>query len=285
MLRKVFAMLAAIVTIAVAVSLVERRTESAAADKVLGMGTAGRITKWVATDTIGDSVISEGSNGHVGIGQPPADSALFIVNANSDAPDTAVRGHNNGTGRGLQGTSDGGIGVNGIGRVGLNGITSSTDPNDPLGAAIRGTSSTPGVPAGFFQGDVHVNGVLTKAAGSFRIDHPLDPEHKYLSHSFVESPDMMNIYNGNITTDKSGYATVTLPNYFDALNRDFRYQLTVVGEFAQAIVASKISGNSFRIRTDKPNVEVSWQVTGVRKDKFAEENRIKVESDKPKVGR
>ena len=23
--------------------------------------------------------------------------------------------------------------------------------------------------------------------------HPLDPEHKYLSHSFVESPDMMNI--------------------------------------------------------------------------------------------
>jgi hypothetical protein len=278
-------MLAAIVTIAVAVSLVERRTESAPADKVLGTGTAGRITKWVATDTIGDSVISEGSNGHVGIGQPPADSALFIVNANSDAPDTAVRGHNNGTGRGLQGTSDGGIGVNGIGRVGLNGITSSTDPNDPLGAAIRGTSSTPGVPAGFFQGDVHVNGMLTKAAGSFRIDHPLDPEHKYLSHSFVESPDMMNIYNGNITTDKSGYATVTLPNYFDALNRDFRYQLTVVGEFAQAIVASKISGNSFRIRTDKPNVEVSWQVTGVRKDKFAEENRIKVESDKPKVGR
>jgi len=269
MLKKVFAMLAAIVTIAVAVSLLERRTESAPADKVIGMGTAGRIARWVATDTIGDSVISEGSNGHVGIGQPPADSALFIVNANSDAPDTAVRGHNNGTGRGLQGTSDGGIGVNGIGRVGLNGIT----------------SSTPGVPAGFFQGDVHVNGVLTKAAGSFRIDHPLDPEHKYLSHSFVESPDMMNIYNGNITTDKSGYATVTLPNYFDALNRDFRYQLTVVGEFAQAIVASKISGNSFRIRTDKPNVEVSWQVTGVRKDKFAEENRIKVESDKPKVGR
>ena len=69
------------------------------------------------------------------------------------------------------------------------------------------------------------------------------------------------------------------------MNRDFRYQLTVVGEFAQAIVASKISGNSFRIRTDQPNVEVSWQVTGVRKDKFAEENRIKVESDKPRVAR
>ena len=284
MLRKVFAMLAAIVTIAVAISLLERRTESASADKVVGTGTAGRITKWVATDTIGDSVISEGSNGHVGIGQPPADSALFIVNANSDAPDTAVRGHNNGTGRGLQGTSDGGIGVNGIGRVGLNGITSSTDPNDPLGAAIRGTSSTPGVPAGFFQGDVHVNGTLTKAAGSFRIDHPLDPENKYLSHSFVESPDMMNIYNGNVTTDGNGYATVVLPNYFEALNREFRYQLTVVGQFAQAIVSEKIRSNSFKIRTDKPNTEVSWQVTGVRKDKFAEEHRIPVESNKPKSG-
>ena len=285
MLRKILipiAIVMAVVTIGISL---ERRTESAPADKVLGTGTAGRITKWLATDTIGDSVISEASNGHVGIGQPPADSALFIVNANSDAPDTAVRGHNNGTGRGLQGTSDGGIGVNGIGRVGLNGITSSTDPNDPLGAAIRGTSSTPGVPAGFFQGDVHVNGMLTKAAGSFRIDHPLDPEHKYLSHSFVESPDMMNIYNGNVTTDRNGYATVILPNYFEALNRDFRYQLTVVGQFAQAIVADKIRSNSFKIRTDKPGTEVSWQVTGVRKDKFAEENRIKVESDKPKVGR
>ena len=285
MFRKFVALFSIFIAVVMIGVIYEQKAESAPADKVVGAGTAGRITKWVATDTVGDSGISEGSNGHVGIGQPPADSALFIVNVNSDAPDTAVRGHNNGTGRGLQGTSDGGIGVNGIGRVGLNGITSSTDPNDPLGAAIRGTSSTPGVPAGFFQGDVHVNGTLTKAAGSFRIDHPLDPEHKYLSHSFVESPDMMNIYNGNITTDKSGNATIVLPAYFEALNRDFRYQLTVLGQFAQAIVSEKIRSNSFKIRTDKPNTEVSWQVTGIRRDKYAEENRIKVESDKPKLVR
>jgi len=84
---------------------------------------------------------------------------------------------------------------------------------------------------------------LTKGSGSFKIDHPLDPAKKYLSHSFVESPDMMNVYNGNVTTDRHGFAIVTLPSYFEALNRDFRYQLTVIGQFAQAIVAEEISHN------------------------------------------
>jgi hypothetical protein len=89
-------------------------------------------------------------------------------------------------------------------------------------------------------GNLNVGGTLTKHAGAFRIDHPLDPEHKFLSHSFVESPDMMNLYNGNVTTDARGLATVVLPAYFEALNQDFRYQLTVIGRFAQAIVAREI---------------------------------------------
>jgi hypothetical protein len=124
-------------------------------------------------------------------------------------------------------------------------------------------------------------GTLSKHAGSFKIDHPLDPANKYLYHSFVESPDMMNVYNGNVTTDKRGYATVTLPDYFEALNRDFRYQLTVIGQFAQAIVATKIGNNRFVIRTNKPKVEVSWQVTGIRQDAYANAHRIPVEEDKP----
>jgi hypothetical protein len=48
---------------------------------------------------------------------------------------------------------------------------------------------------------------------------------------------------------------VTLPDWFQALNRDFRYQLTVIGQFAQAVVASKVSQNQFVLRTDKPQVE------------------------------
>jgi hypothetical protein len=123
-------------------------------------------------------------------------------------------------------------------------------------------------------GRVVINGILSKGGGSFKIDHPIDPENKYLSHSFVESPDMMNIYNGNVKTDASGKARVQLPDYFEALNMEFRYQLTVIGSFSQAIIADEISNNSFEIATDKPNVKVSWQVTGVRKDAFAKSNRI-----------
>ena len=134
--------------------------------------------------------------------------------------------------------------------------------------------------AGLFHGDVQVDGVLSKAGGSFKIDHPLDPENKYLSHSFVESPDMMNIYNGNITTDQNGLAVVELPDYFESLNRDFRYQLTVIGQFAQAIVAEKVKDNRFRIQTTAPGVEVSWQVTGIRQDAWANKNRIQVEEVK-----
>ncbi len=145
------------------------------------------------------------------------------------------------------------------------------------GAASSATSNW----AGYFSGNVDVTGTLLKGGGAFKIDHPLDPENKYLQHSFVESPDMMNIYNGNIVTDDKGFATVEMPTYFDALNRDFRYQLTVIGQFAQAIVAEEINDGRFVIQTDKPNVKASWQVTGIRQDKWANANRIQVELDKP----
>ena len=134
------------------------------------------------------------------------------------------------------------------------------------------------------EGNVYVKN-LTKGGGSFKIDHPLDPANKYLYHSFVESPDMMNIYNGNVTTDAQGDAVVHLPDWFESLNRDFRYQLTVIGQFAQAIVATEIAEGRFSIKTDKPNVKVSWQVTGIRQDAWANANRIPVEEEKPEVER
>lgn len=133
-------------------------------------------------------------------------------------------------------------------------------------------------------GSVQVTGALSKGGGSFKIDHPLDPENKYLYHSFVESPDMMNVYNGNITTDANGYATITLPDYFEALNKDFRYQLTIVDEndtaWSFAKVVQKVHNNTFVIRTSAPEIEVSWQITGIRKDNWAEQNRIPNAVDK-----
>jgi TGF-beta propeptide len=134
--------------------------------------------------------------------------------------------------------------------------------------------------AGYFGGNVTIDGNLSKSGGSFKIDHPLDPANKYLYHSFVESPDMMNIYNGNVTTDAHGDAVVELPEWFEALNRDFRYQLTVLGQFAQAIVSQKVADHHFAIKTDKPEVEVSWQVTGIRQDAWANAHRIPVEENK-----
>lgn len=129
-------------------------------------------------------------------------------------------------------------------------------------------------------GDVAVFGTLSKGGGSFKIDHPLDPANKYLLHSFVESPDMMNIYNGNVITDARGHASIELPDWFETLNRDFRYQLTVIGSFARAMVAEEVHGNRFAIRTESPNTKVSWQVTGIRKDGWAEKHRIPVELEK-----
>ena len=96
---------------------------------------------------------------------------------------------------------------------------------------------------------------------------------------------MKNIYDGTVTTDSEGNAEVTLPDWFEAVNQDFRYQLTVIGQFAQAIVATKIANHRFTIKTDKPSVEVSWQVTGVRHDAFAQANRLVVEVDKPTAER
>jgi hypothetical protein len=130
------------------------------------------------------------------------------------------------------------------------------------------------------QGNCHVAGTLSKTAGSFKIDHPLDPEHKWLSHSFVESPDMMNVYNGNVVLDGKGEATVHLPDYFAALNRDFRYQLTPIGGHAPLYVAAKVTGNAFRIAGGTAGLEVSWQVTGIRQDDYATEHPIVVETPK-----
>ena len=179
---------------------------------------------------------------------------------------------------GVLGTADG---SNSAGVYGQNRLSAAVwGHSSGVGSAIYGENVGTGF-AGRFIGPVNIQGTLSKSAGSFQIDHPLDPANKFLSHSFVESPDMKNIYDGNITTDASGSATVTLPDYFAALNRDYRYQLTVLSQFAQAIVSRKIAGNTFEIRTDKPGVEVSWQVTGIRQDAYAKEHPIVVEEFKP----
>ena len=196
-------------------------------------------------------------------------------------------------GLGGPGTFTGGIGVAGYGAPGqpidpggdgvyaLGGGGMSGGDGDGIFATNPdgGTKGTGGY-AGNFRGDINVTGTVYASAKDFEIDHPLDPANRYLVHTSVESSEMKNIYDGNVTTDSQGQATVQLPKWFEALNTDFRYQLTVIGQFAEAIVGRKIENNRFEIRTSVPNVEVSWQVTGVRQDAYAKAHPLGVEQEK-----
>jgi hypothetical protein len=177
---------------------------------------------------------------------------------------TAVHGHGVANENGIFGTSDTGSGVAGSSTSGR-GVSGSTSS----GAAVWGASGPSGL-AGEFIGSVTVSGTLTKGGGSFTIDHPLDPANKYLQHSFVESPDMMNVYNGNATLDANGEAWVTLAEWFEALNRDFRYQLTALGAPGPNLyIASEVADHKFKIAGGAAGARVSWQITGIRQDAWA----------------
>jgi hypothetical protein len=179
--------------------------------------------------------------------------------------------------------ANGGQGVAGLGTAdtestGVAGISTNSD-----GVYGRSDEKKPNGWAGFFAGKVHVSGFLEKAGGGFKIDHPLDPANQYLVHSFVESSEMKNVYDGSITLDAKGEATVTLPGWFEGLNKDYRYQLTAIGTPAPNLhVAQQISKGRFKIAGGKPRMQVCWQVTGVRKDRWADAHPMPVEVKKPK---
>jgi hypothetical protein len=196
-------------------------------------------------------------------------------------------------GIGVQGVSDSSIGVLGESNTsaGLRGESTTNDGVlgfgfDRNGFGVVGISNGTGVlawggQAGLFIGPVDVTGTLTKGSGGFKIDHPLDPANKYLLHSFVESPEMKNVYDGVVALDANGEAIVVLPAWFEALNNDFRYQLTPIGAPGPNLhIAEEISNQQFKIAGGLPAMKVCWQVTGIRQDAFAQANPLPVEQDK-----
>jgi len=211
------------------------------------------------------------SSGLVGIGFNPAttptDYQLTVIGAN-----------------GAEGGIGGGI---------YSSVGSSSDISAGVfdGTALDGSGMADGIDAyagggsyaGEFDGNVGITGTLNGSTPEVvKIDHPLDAANKYLSHAAVQSSELMNIYTGNVTTDELGLATVTLPDWFEAENTDFRYQLTVIGgRFAQAIVSREIADHRFTISTNASNVKVSWQVTAVRQDAYAKAHPLVVEQEKP----
>jgi len=204
---------------------------------------------------------------------------------------TSAAPSNNDTAIGVQGISSQGYGVRGDSSgfyAGVGGYASEEgaagvygEGDGANGFGVYGTTTGSGGIALYAAGNATVTGTLAKGGGSFRIDHPLAPADKFLYHSFVESPDMMNVYNGTVVLDRRGRATVQLPDWFEALNRDFRYQLTAVGKAAPRLhVAKEVDEGHFTIAGGKAGQKVSWQVTGIRQDAWANTYRIPVEVEK-----
>ena len=242
-------------------------------------------------DSTGLDVMTLLANGQVGIGTtapsigawlevlPPQNGGSAGLDANGTNGIIAIGATNpsgeNAGGSGVVATGGHGLAQDGDGGFFTGGSGSS------FGDGIAAAPGTNGFAnAGTFTGNVSVSGTLSAGSKNFKIDHPLDPANKYLVHASVESSEMMNIYTGNVITDAQGEARVQLPDWFEALNTDFRYQLTVIGQFAQAIVSSEVQNHEFAIRSSVPNVKVSWQITGVRQDAFAKANPLVVEEEK-----
>src|SRR5829696_546873 len=197
---------------------------------------------------------------------------------------TGVQGRSFSSGNGVYGSSPNGVGVlaHTTSGIAVDGISESgtavyghrKDTYDPINA--------PNSVAGYFDGGIKV----VNGPKAFQIDHPLDPQNKYLVHNAVESSEMKNVYDGVARLDKEGTAWVELPEWFEALNGDFRYQLTAVGGSAPELhVAEEVSENRFKIAGGQEGMKVCWQVTGSRKDPWAAANPFEVEQEKPEEER
>ncbi|MCB9232899.1 MAG: hypothetical protein H6581_14600 [Bacteroidia bacterium] len=196
--------------------------------------------------------------------------------------------------------TNGGHGVRG---VGFNGLVGETNYRNGYAVYaenydVNGTGNGVGVAGrgyyGVFGEDrysggvagaygVYSNGSFAATGGkSFNIDHPADPENKYLRHFSLESNEVLNMYRGTVQLDAQGEARVELPAYFQAINREFSYHLTPIGAFAQVYVKQKVQGNEFVIAGGNPGMEVSWMLIAERNDAYFQQNpdQRQVEVDK-----
>ncbi len=251
-------------------------------------GVLGQTTSPGGYGVFGNFTANSGGSGVGGETSSPSGFGVIGINTSTSGLANGVLGTtSSNSGFGVQGnaTATSGTTTGVFGQVrSASGIAGGFSNLSGQGLVLWGGSGTSNTTVfsvdasgnGFFAGN------LSKASGSFKIDHPLDPANKYLEHSFVESPDMMNIYNGVVVLDSKGEASVNLPDYFEALNSDYRYQLTAIGAPGPNLyIAQEISGNHFKIAGGKPAAKVSWQVTGVRQDAYAKAHRIQVEEEKP----
>lgn len=162
--------------------------------------------------------------------------------------------------------------------AGVHGIAHGADSAGILADASPAHESSHALWA---EGRAHVNGTLSHSSAGFKIDHPLRPATHYLSHSVVESNERKTVYDGVATLGSDGRVLVQLPNWFEALNSDFRYQLTAIGGSSPDLhIAAELDGNRFEIAGGRAGGRVCWMVTAVRRDPAAVAERLEVERAK-----
>jgi hypothetical protein len=285
--------------------------ESASRD---GIGVRGLADATIGT-TFGVYGQSNSSSGRGVYGQATATSGINfgVLGESASTNGTGVLGWataTSGSTFGVYGqtNSTSGHGVFGLAIAtsgGTYGGRFESDSTSGLGVFGRATATSGSTYGGFFRSDspqstaygvygveptggaghaVYALGTLAASGTkSFQIDHPLTPETHFLNHFCTEAPEPMNAYSGNVVTDARGYATIQLPDYFDSINRDFRYQLTVIDDsddFVLAKVVREIQNNQFTIRTSAPRVKVSWEVKAVRNDRYVQAYRYKTIQEK-----
>ena len=274
----------------------------------LGMGTSGHQNfGFVGGQYLGVSGASYSATSGTIIGAGVYGNALDSTGYGVHGINTASTG-STGSAVGVYGASNNASVVNGVGVSGLsksttNGVgvlgqaSSTSTTQTGYGAGIYGLGNASNW-AGYFSGRVavldtlyaangigitgnlNVSGNITAGSKSFKIDHPLDPAHKYLVHSCIESDQIMNLYRGSVILNSDGKATVTMPSWFSALNTDFNYQLTCVGGYAPVFVSKEVEHNQFEVSGGKPGLKVCWEVTGTRQDAYAKAHPMQVEEAK-----
>ncbi|PWB74666.1 MAG: hypothetical protein C3F15_07525 [Holophagae bacterium] len=244
-------------------------------------------------------VRGEGGSGGTGVAGIASDN-IGVLGRNEQSlnggyvgtPEEGVKGFGYADGDGVVGETESGDGVRGYSMVGygVHGVSMYGDglfgeTNADYKSGVYAVNTNPLGYAGYFSGRVEVNGDFQVSGGTknFVIEHPLEPG-RVLVHAAVESSEVLNVYSGNVVLDRAGAAEVELPVWFEAINTDFRYQLTAVGAAAPGLhVAEEVAGNRFRIAGGPPGLKVSWEVTAVRNDRFMREHPFEVERDAPQA--
>jgi hypothetical protein len=248
-----------------------------------GTGRAAELQLNNAASTNVTLLATHSGNGRVGSFQSSLATAGYntqvifanTVSTSTNANHTAIWGQSNGTSAGIfiaglsnnltialnaQATAAGA--VNALGVLGLINATGN------FAAGVLGQETVAGAgEAVFANGDFGASGVKT-----FKIDHPLNPGNQILKHFSMESNEVLNVYRGNVVLDGNGEAIVSLPDYFDAINTNFSYNLTAIGSKSDVFIKSEISNRTFEIAGGKPGQKISWVVYAERNDPYLQQN-------------